>query len=55
VGARARQTIAPVTPQVLEIRAKVFSALRHLGFREGAVRAAMEPLRGEVFVGRGDV
>jgi hypothetical protein len=36
-----------VKPQVLEIRAKVFSALRHLGFREGEVRAALERLHGE--------
>jgi len=36
-----------VRPQVLETRAKVFSALRHLGFREGEVRAALERLHGE--------
>ena len=38
---------SPVSPQSLETRAKIFSALRHLGFREGEVRAAMEQLRGE--------
>jgi hypothetical protein len=33
-----------VQPQALEIRAKVFSALRNLGFREGEVRAALDSL-----------
>ena len=33
-----------VKPQALEVRAKVFSALRHLGFRESQVRAALEHL-----------
>lgn len=33
-----------VQPQALEIHAKVFSALRHLGFREGEVRAALGEL-----------
>jgi hypothetical protein len=36
-----------VRPQLLELRAKVFSALRHLGFREGQVRAALEHLQRE--------
>jgi hypothetical protein len=36
-----------VRPQLLELRAKVFSALRHLGFREGQVRAALEQLQRE--------
>jgi len=36
-----------VQPQALELRAKVFSALRHLGFREAEVRAALEQLRRE--------
>jgi len=36
-----------VQPQLLELRAKVFSALRHLGFREGQVRAALEHLQRE--------
>ena len=31
-------------PHLLELRAKVFSALRQLGFREAQVRAALEPL-----------
>jgi len=31
-------------PQALELGAKVFSALRHLGFRESQVRAALEQL-----------
>ena len=33
-----------VKPQALEVRAKVFSALRKLGFRESQVRAALEQL-----------
>jgi 5-methylcytosine-specific restriction endonuclease McrA len=32
-------------PQALEIQAKVFSALRNLGFREGEVRAVLSGLR----------
>ena len=36
-----------VHPQRLEIRAKVFSALRQLGFREAQVRAALEQLQQE--------
>ena len=32
-------------PQALEIHAKVFSALRNLGFREGEVRAALRELQ----------
>jgi hypothetical protein len=36
-----------VQPELLELRAKVFSALRHLGFREGQVRAALEQLQRE--------
>jgi Holliday junction resolvasome RuvABC DNA-binding subunit len=34
-----------VKPQALEVCAKVFSALRHLGFREAQVRAALEQLQ----------
>ena len=33
-----------LNPRALELRAKVFSALRHLGFREGEARAALAPL-----------
>jgi hypothetical protein len=36
-----------VKPQALELRAKVFSALRRLGFREGEVRTALDQLRRE--------
>ena len=36
-----------VRPQVLEVRVKVFSALRQLGFREAQVRAALEQLQRE--------
>jgi hypothetical protein len=36
-----------VKPQALEVRAKVFSALRHLGFREAQARAALEQLQRE--------
>lgn len=41
---------SPVHPRPLEIRAKVFSALRHLGFREAQVRAVLEQLLGEAAV-----
>jgi hypothetical protein len=34
-----------VQPQALELRTKVFSALRHLGFREAEAQAALEQLR----------
>jgi hypothetical protein len=37
----------PVHPQRLELRAKVSSALRQLGFREAQVRAALEQLQHE--------
>src|SRR3954471_1859187 len=33
-----------INPRALELQAKVFSALRNLGFREGDVRAALQPL-----------
>jgi hypothetical protein len=36
-----------VKPQALEVRVKVFSALRNLGFREAQVRAALEQLQRE--------
>ena len=36
-----------VQPQVVEVCAKVFSAVRHLGFREAQVRAALEQLQRE--------
>jgi hypothetical protein len=36
-----------VQPQALELRAKVFSALRQLGFREAEGRAALEQLQRE--------
>jgi 5-methylcytosine-specific restriction endonuclease McrA len=36
-----------VNPRALELRAKVFSALRHLGFREGDARAALQSLQTE--------
>ena len=34
-------------PRALEVHAKVFSALRQLGFRETEVRAVLAELRGE--------
>jgi len=34
-------------PQTLEVRAKAFSALRNLGFREGEVRAVLAQLQSE--------
>ncbi|MEO8183639.1 MAG: hypothetical protein ABI895_32815, partial [Deltaproteobacteria bacterium] len=36
-----------VKPQALEVHAKIFSALRNLGFREAQVRAALEQLQRE--------
>jgi len=36
-----------VKPQALDVCAKVFSALRNLGFREAQVRAALEQLQRE--------
>jgi len=36
-----------MTPKALEVRVKVFSALRNLGFREAQVRAALEQLQRE--------
>jgi 5-methylcytosine-specific restriction endonuclease McrA len=36
-----------VQPQAFEVRAKLFSALRHLGFREAQVRAVLEQLQRE--------
>src|SRR4051812_23432709 len=36
-----------INPRALELQAKVFSALRNLGFREGDVRAALQPLQTE--------
>jgi 5-methylcytosine-specific restriction endonuclease McrA len=36
-----------VQPHAFEVRAKVFSALRHLGFREAQVRAVLEQLQRE--------
>ena len=38
---------AHVQPRALELRAKVFSALRNLRFREAMVRAALEQLERE--------
>jgi RuvA, C-terminal domain len=34
----------PVTPHVVDVQTKVFSALRHLGFREREVRAVLAEL-----------
>jgi hypothetical protein len=34
-------------PEALEVRVKVFSALRHLGFREAQIRVALEQLQRE--------
>jgi Holliday junction resolvasome RuvABC DNA-binding subunit len=36
-----------VEPHALDLRAKVFSALRNMGFREGEVRTAMEQARSD--------
>jgi hypothetical protein len=37
----------PATPQAVDVQAKVFSALRHLGFREREVRAVLAELQGD--------
>ena len=37
----------PVAPRVIDAHAKVFSALRHLGFREGEVKSVLAELRGD--------
>jgi hypothetical protein len=38
---------SPVVPRSIDANAKVFSALRHLGFREGEVKAVLVELRGD--------
>jgi hypothetical protein len=35
----------PIMPRSIDVNAKVFSALRHLGFREGEVKAVLAQLR----------
>jgi hypothetical protein len=37
----------PMAPQRIDAHAKVFSALRHLGFREAEVKAVLTELRGD--------
>ena len=37
----------PVAPRLIDAHAKVFSALRHLGFREGEVKTVLTELRGD--------
>ena len=37
----------PVAPRLIDAHAKVFSALRHLGFREGEVKSVLAELRGD--------
>jgi hypothetical protein len=43
---------APATPQHIDALAKVFSALRHLGFREVEVKAVLGPLRADTALNR---
>ena len=45
VHADGRPYGQPQQPRVIEVQAKVFGALRGLGFREGEVRTAMTELR----------
>jgi hypothetical protein len=38
---------SPIAPRLIEAHAKVFSALRHLGFREGEVKTVLAELRSD--------
>jgi hypothetical protein len=38
---------SPRAPGLVDVHAKLFSALRHLGFREGEVKAVLPELRGD--------
>jgi 5-methylcytosine-specific restriction endonuclease McrA len=38
---------SPMAPRLVDASAKVFAALRHLGFREGEVKAVLGELRGD--------
>jgi Holliday junction resolvasome RuvABC DNA-binding subunit len=38
---------SPVAPRLVDAHAKVFSALRHLGFREGEVKTVLAELRSD--------
>jgi hypothetical protein len=42
---------APLIPQRIDAHAKVFSALRHLGFRESEVKAVLSELRADAELG----
>jgi hypothetical protein len=45
---------SPMAPRLVDAYAKVFAALRHLGFREGEVKAVLGELRGDAaLVGAG--
>lgn len=46
---------APAAPRLVDAHAKVFSALRHLGFREGEVKAVLAELRGDAELGAASV
>jgi hypothetical protein len=41
----------PSTPRLIDAHAKVFSALRHLGFQEGEVKTVLTELRGDAELG----
>jgi hypothetical protein len=41
----------PIAPRLIDAHAKVFSALRHLGFREGDAKAVLSELRGDAELG----
>jgi Holliday junction resolvasome RuvABC DNA-binding subunit len=38
---------SPTAPRLIDAHAKIFSALRHLGFREGEVKAVLAELRSD--------
>jgi hypothetical protein len=46
---------SPVAPRLIDVHAKVFAALRHLGFREGEVKTVLAELRGDTHLGGSSV
>jgi hypothetical protein len=41
----------PSTPRLIDVHARVFSTLRHLGFHEGEVKTVLVELRGDAELG----
>jgi 5-methylcytosine-specific restriction endonuclease McrA len=46
---------SPILPRLVDMHAKVFAALRHLGFREGEVKGVLAELRGDAELGGASV